>query len=114
MHAGEIYITKAALSPEIVDVRHCFGDEDDTCIAGEDSSLANNSSTMSQSRLIARGLGDDLLETVREAELVSRAGGPWTVPTRYKLWQLFFAHRDYFWRLGLCVPGGDPWHWNLS
>lgn len=28
--------------------------------------------------------------------------------TRYKLWQLFFAHRDYFWRLGLCAPGGDP------
>lgn len=31
--------------------------------------------------------------------------------TRYKLWQLFFAHRDYFWRLGLCVPGGDPGNW---
>lgn len=30
---------------------------------------------------------------------------------RYKLWELFFAHRDYFWRLGLCVPGGDPWNW---
>ncbi|KAA8636009.1 hypothetical protein SMACR_04578 [Sordaria macrospora] len=32
-------------------------------------------------------------------------------PTRFKLWQLFFAHRDYFWRLGLCVPGGDPADW---
>ncbi|EGO52508.1 hypothetical protein NEUTE1DRAFT_72200 [Neurospora tetrasperma FGSC 2508] len=32
-------------------------------------------------------------------------------PTRLKLWQLFFAHRDYFWRLGLCVPGGDPADW---
>lgn len=32
-------------------------------------------------------------------------------PTRLKLWQLFFAHRDYFWRLGLCVPGGDPTDW---
>ncbi|KAG9253622.1 Alpha/Beta hydrolase protein [Emericellopsis atlantica] len=30
---------------------------------------------------------------------------------RYKLWQLFFSHRDYFWRLGLCVPGGDPANW---
>lgn len=30
---------------------------------------------------------------------------------RLKPWQLFFAHRDYFWRLGLCVPGGDPWDW---
>ena len=34
-----------------------------------------------------------------------------TFPTRLKLWQLFFAHRDYFWRLGLCVPGGDPADW---
>jgi len=27
------------------------------------------------------------------------------------MWQLFFAHRDYFWRLGLCLPGGDPFDW---
>lgn len=35
----------------------------------------------------------------------------WGIPARFKLWQLFFAHRDYFWRLGLCVPGGDPKDW---
>ena len=35
----------------------------------------------------------------------------WGIPNRFKLWQLFFAHRDYFWRLGLCVPGGDPKDW---
>jgi Lipase (class 3) len=29
---------------------------------------------------------------------------PWGIPTRFKIWQLFFAHRDYFWRLGLCLP----------
>ncbi|KAJ4421623.1 hypothetical protein N0V82_003624 [Gnomoniopsis sp. IMI 355080] len=33
------------------------------------------------------------------------------IPSRLKLWQLLFAHRDYFWRLGLCVPGGDPSDW---
>jgi hypothetical protein len=44
--------------------------------------------------------------------LEKRDVGSWVVPSRYKLWQLFFAHRDYFWRLGLCVPGGDPWDWN--
>ncbi|OJD32772.1 extracellular lipase [Diplodia corticola] len=33
------------------------------------------------------------------------------IPARFKLWQLFWAHRDYFWRLGLCIPGGDPWDW---
>ncbi|PSR92098.1 Alpha/Beta hydrolase protein [Coniella lustricola] len=31
--------------------------------------------------------------------------------SRLMLWQLLFAHRDYFWRLGLCVPGGDPSDW---
>lgn len=35
----------------------------------------------------------------------------WGIPTRFKFWELFFAHRDYFWRLGLCVPGGDPKDW---
>lgn len=30
------------------------------------------------------------------------------IPARYRLWELFYAHRDYFWRIGLCVPGGDP------
>jgi hypothetical protein len=35
----------------------------------------------------------------------------WGVPTRFKFWQLFWAHRDYFWRLGLCLPGGDPRNW---
>jgi hypothetical protein len=29
------------------------------------------------------------------------------IPARYRLWELFYAHRDYFWRIGLCVPGGD-------
>lgn len=42
----------------------------------------------------------------------SDADGPsWGIPARFKFWQLFFAHRDYFWRLGLCVPGGDPKDW---
>ena len=35
----------------------------------------------------------------------------WGIPTRFKFWELFFSHRDYFWRLGLCVPGGDPKDW---
>jgi hypothetical protein len=35
--------------------------------------------------------------------------GFWAIPARFKLWQLFFAHRDYFWRLGLCIPAIDGW-----
>ncbi|KAF1974032.1 alpha/beta-hydrolase [Bimuria novae-zelandiae CBS 107.79] len=37
--------------------------------------------------------------------------GGWGVPARFKFWELFFAHRDYFWRLGLCVPGGEARGW---
>jgi len=34
-----------------------------------------------------------------------RDKGGWELPARFKFWQLFWAHRDYFWRLGLCLPG---------
>ncbi|KAL5117188.1 hypothetical protein ACEQ8H_004876 [Pleosporales sp. CAS-2024a] len=37
----------------------------------------------------------------------------WGLPARFKFWQLLFAHRDYFWRLGLCLPGASsaPTDW---
>lgn len=38
-------------------------------------------------------------------------GPSWGVPARFKFWQLFFAHRDYFWRIGLCMPGGESKDW---
>lgn len=84
-HAGEIFIAKADLSPDVHDLRLCAGDSDPDCIAGEDSSL---------------------LDSVK-IEVDDVKNEPWGIPTRYKLWQLFFAHRDYFWRLGLCVPGAS-------
>ncbi|PPJ58753.1 hypothetical protein CBER1_08375 [Cercospora berteroae] len=86
MHAGEIYISKSELSPDIADLHHCNGDTDRNCIAGQDTTLVAS-------------VEDEIHEATTE---------PWGIPSRYKLWQLFFAHRDYFWRLGLCVPGGDP------
>lgn len=103
MHAGEIYISKPALSPDIQDLQHCEGDIDSRCIAGQDSSVRN--------KLVARDLdafrnSDLLVSVIDEVEDVKYE--PWGIPSRYKLWQLFFAHRDYFWRIGLCVPGGDP------
>lgn len=83
-HAGEIFISKYDLPPAINDIEHCEGDEDPKCIAGPSSSDSE-----SEVRLQARDL--------------------WHIPNRYKLWQLFFAHRDYFWRLGLCVPQQGGW-----
>ncbi|EXJ96312.1 hypothetical protein A1O1_01438 [Capronia coronata CBS 617.96] len=94
MHGGEIYISKPSLPAAPADLRHCSGDEDPACIAGSVST--------DQVR-------DDLGEgNPRNLDVKAL----WELGRRYKLWELFFAHRDYFWRLGLCVPGGDPWDWS--
>ena len=104
MHAGEIYISKADLSPDIVDLERCEGDVDQGCIAGQDSTIAPGDSGEKPSSTMRKR---DLLSSVQD-EIHDVVTEPWGIPSRYKLWQLFFAHRDYFWRLGLCVPGGDP------
>ncbi|KXT18174.1 hypothetical protein AC579_7719 [Pseudocercospora musae] len=96
MHAGEIYIAKSDLSPDIADLQHCEGDNDGKCIAGQDATV--HGQTLRKRDLLA-SVKNEIHEVTTE---------PWSIPSRYKLWQLFFAHRDYFWRLGLCVPGGDP------
>jgi len=107
MHAGEIYITKSSLSPDIQDLQLCSGDEDAECIAGQDASLSAIDDRHDQV-VSLRDVARQAQEMNTEGEVV--ASTAW-IPARYKLWQLFFAHRDYFWRLGLCVPGGDPWDW---
>lgn len=98
MHAGEIYISKPSLSPDIPDLNHCKGDNDAKCIAAQDSSVVADEPAMRKRDLIG-SVKDEMSELTTE---------PWGIPSRYKLWQLFFAHRDYFWRLGVCMPGGDP------
>lgn len=84
-HAGEVYIGKGELQPGPEDVRMCRGDEDGRCIA--------------------KG-GEVLVRTVREKAAEWEGREEWLKP-----WEILFAHRDYFWRLGLCVPGGDPSDW---
>lgn len=86
MHAGEIFISKSSLPPGRSDLRACDGDADPSCIAGGG--------------------------TITEEDSANQGSLQLHIPNRYKLWQLFFAHRDYFWRLGLCLPSGNPWDWN--
>ncbi|EGX90539.1 extracellular triacylglycerol lipase, putative [Cordyceps militaris CM01] len=93
-HAGEIHITKSQLSPAGEDLQLCKGNHDKKCSAGQDST------SESLARLT------EFYQSFARSQLEKR-----TFPTRLKLWQLFFAHRDYFWRLGLCFPGGDPFDW---
>jgi hypothetical protein len=100
MHAGEIYISKSALSPDIADLERCTGDNDQDCIAGADSTTSGDANKVDQS---SQSRKRDLIASVKD-EIHDVVHEPWGIPSRYKLWQLFFAHRDYFWRLGLCVP----------
>jgi hypothetical protein len=55
---------------------------------------------------------NDLLASVQHELLEARAKeDPWwngaLPPQRYRLWQLLFAHREYFVKLGLCLPKGE-------
>lgn len=104
MHAGEIYISKPNLSPSVSDIRHCEGDEDPRCIAGGEFGLIQS----------IFGFIDSKIQLEKPRDRWSFHRRCLTVPGRFRVWQLLFAHRDYFWRLGLCIPGGDPknWHWN--
>ncbi|KAK0383229.1 hypothetical protein NLU13_9142 [Sarocladium strictum] len=100
-HGGEIYIAKHDLPPSESDLQACIGDSDPSCSAEDDSSL-----TEAMRRMLPWAEVDNMRE-----EEGPDGGQVRGFPTRFKLWQLFFAHRDYFWRLGLCVPGGDPANW---
>ena len=82
-HSGEIFISRYDLPPAPGDLELCSGEHDPRCISG---SHATQKST----------------QDLRKRDL-------WHIPGRYKLWELFFAHRDYFWRLGLCVPRDGHW-----
>ncbi|KAK3695024.1 Alpha/Beta hydrolase protein [Podospora appendiculata] len=99
-HAGEVYIGKADLPPAPEDLRLCRGADDPECSGGPEAD-----------GWLGWVLGDLVRgeETRKSVEVWTRQLGGF--PARLKLWQLFFAHRDYFWRLGLCVPGGDPVDW---
>ncbi|GKT41875.1 lipase A [Colletotrichum spaethianum] len=100
-HAGEYHIAKAELSPSLEDVIVCRGDSDAHCITKGDGGFFE--SKVQESAEVARSVKE-----ADETKWIKRLPG---FPARLKLWQLLFAHRDYFWRLGLCVPGGDPANW---
>lgn len=101
MHGGEIYISKSEIPPAITDLHGCIGDEDQECIAGRQA-LVNEITAL-------KGTQDPNYEDF--SNWWTSYGRTLPIPLRFKVWQLFFAHRDYFWRLGLCIPGGDPWNW---
>ncbi|PYH94429.1 lipase [Aspergillus ellipticus CBS 707.79] len=135
MHGGEIFISKEELPLSVHDVHLCEGATDSRCISGSEgaqlletvlhgtTSLVMNARPQgarahSPKQQILSNDHPSKLSLVSEKESVNVDADaepqglhnlPWDlVPSRYRLWELFFSHRDYFWRLGLCVPGGDP------
>jgi len=113
-HAGEVFIAKSALQPTLSDVRLCYGDEDVDCIAGAEGDKSWFHAVVHDTQDGFSGQMPDVMdEAEEEGDEVAMKKKRWgiPIPARYKIWQLFFAHRDYFWRLGLCVPGGDPLDW---
>ncbi|KAJ5367418.1 hypothetical protein N7541_001359 [Penicillium brevicompactum] len=126
-HAGEIFISRSELPPRMEDVHVCVGDYDPRCLSGSDGPAFNIFKDADPSTPLAdcqRGepvsgegqivIGKDGDQDHADCEvpgkdrLSSRRWGWSLIPARYRLWELFYAHRDYFWRIGLCVPGGDP------
>ncbi|KAH7133516.1 Alpha/Beta hydrolase protein [Dactylonectria macrodidyma] len=99
-HAGEIFISKKDLSPSEEDVHLCIGDHDPECISKGDDNIWESLRHLPRLRNAAAASNGAIITEL--------------FPSRLKLWQLFFAHRDYFWRLGLCVPGGDPANWGRN
>lgn len=122
-HAGEVYIMKTDLPPDLEDLRICEGDRDPKCSNGAEDGEDAEGDWLSE--LLRRrrwrwrwgshsGEGSSTVEVEDDGEDEEDELSRVMVrgfPTRLKLWQLLFAHRDYFWRLGLCVPGGDPADW---
>lgn len=101
-HGGEIFINKADLPVLTNDIYECTGDADENCIAGSPN-------LPTASRFLARHARHaySLIDRIRR-RWWDGGGGMWAIPAPFRLWSVLFAHRDYFYRLGLCVPGGDP------
>lgn len=112
-HAGEIFVSKLDLPPSREDVEHCTGNADKRCIASSEGN--GEEEKVKDFSLLALGIQQqqEILSSSTPSE-EDQVRTQWSlVPARYRIWELFFAHRDYFWRIGLCVPGGDPssWRW---
>lgn len=91
-----------------------FDTAEKPCLTDEEA-LNRVSSEPDQHRQVVMGKARGASEAARCASRAQDETAPlyprhwnWSlIPARYRLWELFSAHRDYFWRIGLCVPGGD-------
>ncbi|KAI2848948.1 hypothetical protein CBS147343_7617 [Aspergillus niger] len=130
MHAGEIFISKEDLPPSVDDVHFCEGPRDARCISGEGGEMALAVALHERASLAADAKSQAGWADAESTEQHNMPDGHISqtplhvqkgamkhrglfdlprrlIPSRYHLWELLFSHRDYFWRVGLCVPGRD-------
>ncbi|KAJ5748067.1 uncharacterized protein N7511_009763 [Penicillium nucicola] len=137
-HAGEIFISKPDLPPSLEDVHLCVGHYDPKCIAGSETpgilreiyhdvkipvellissvepcqiNTRHHTSESSEQVALGSSEGQNTAHCKKNPpkDRLLPLHWDWSlIPAKYRLWELFYAHRDYFWRIGLCVPGGDP------
>ncbi|EER24741.1 Lipase family protein [Coccidioides posadasii C735 delta SOWgp] len=105
-HAGEIFISKPDLPPSLGNLRFCIGDADPRC--------SSHQRLLGLEEVAQLFNSDDKLyehESCLERVHVEKYQDQYSmsVPMAYKPWDLFFAHRDYFWRIGVCLPKPENW-----
>lgn len=109
-HAGEIFISKPDLPPSVDDLRLCTGDEDPNCSAqGESGDRVLSAELLQILPTSHYALRVQNPKEKREQVKLYQGQTTMTLPIRYKFWELFFAHRDYFWRVGVCLPKPEDW-----
>ncbi|KAL3457774.1 putative actin-related protein 2/3 complex subunit 1A [Aspergillus heterothallicus] len=129
MHGGEIFISRVDLPFSVDDVIYCKGANDENCIAGMDGDtrdsaaaasvhpgttrrapeMMNLPATKGEQQVLSDSVSTPGKQANTSPEPGTASRNSWNpIPPRFRLWELFYSHRDYFLRLGLCVPGGDP------
>ncbi|KAI5306570.1 proteasome component M29 [Ascosphaera pollenicola] len=109
-HSGEVYIERDELPATASDLRLCVGRNDTGCSAGQEfkrqeaadgeddgsAELPTGQEDGAQAPMM-----EELSEQTNQTPMVK---GIFTIPARFRIWELFVAHRDYFHRLGICRP----------
>ncbi|KAG5290224.1 extracellular lipase [Histoplasma ohiense] len=85
-----------------------YMDDDDNVIMDTTISLNHQQQHQQQLPLLSSGprLGGRIQVRVQDHDNeINQVLTEWSpIPHRYRLWELLFGHRDYFWRLGICFP----------
>ncbi|KAK2738264.1 hypothetical protein FQN57_007127 [Myotisia sp. PD_48] len=107
-HAGEIFISTVDVPPSVNDLRICYGPADSTCISQQEESLdklwdlsKSLPQSASESLKGVFHLNDNEQVPLQSHDTQDKSP---VSPQLTRIWELILAHRDYFHRIGLCLP----------